>query len=415
MAERENKIPTIRTPMATATYYGLKEASRIAEVEMRLKEGHTPFKPAAEYYQLVDDLGRSGRLAEAGVGYKAMKSPEVERYVRNRFNLTSKDVYVAIDSGNASDGLIVNIIKLLHHEQKKVQVWGIGPHFTGLTEAINNFRDENMPDAEERFLYAPVTTGLNSPTEKTLLKALEVRARDTRQDEDGKDILHAWYVSNLGSPRGERIDPKDLRAFIDTVTEVWGDYVIADEVLGDSLPDSESVMKLVEENTRLFALRSFSKTVGLGGARFGYAAMHKELGDKFQRLERPYGNGYTQLIVGEFVQLRDPATQELVIDRHIRQDREKTRAVKEPLMGAFSQAGIIVEGQSYPDSHIYLIRGPYGENLAHSLDEVGVLAAPGEGFGETHPDLKFGSHVRMSIPPEIGDIPRVVELTVKAL
>ncbi len=76
------------------------------------------------------------------------------------------------------------------------------------------------------------------------------------------------YLVNPNNPTGSKLSYNDLLAFCDRVSR--HSYIIVDEAYIEYIADNESVIQLVESNSRIIVLRTFSKIYGLAGMRVGY-------------------------------------------------------------------------------------------------------------------------------------------------
>ncbi len=432
---KEKRIPSVvRHPMGASQYHNTQHQE---DIELVLSSGDSPLKPPQAYYDAFDKLVRSGELAEAGVGYKHHNMQPVEEYLRHQYRIR-KDASI-IFSGSGSDGSIIDFIKLVHHEQNTVQVWGLGPHFPGINQAINSFRDtrdydlaafnteegeEGKNPPEERLLYGPVMSSLRESEaferyarikktrniDRVFSMAKAKRENDERTEkraqEGERPINYVWYGGNPVAPLGTHYDRSHMLDFV-RYTGQKGDMFLEDEVF---LTDKKrSLLSMVGKYSNLAVVDGWAKKFRLGGMRLGITVVPEEIGEQLKKIERPFINGFTAVMANEMSKTD-------ALDSYLKTVGPQVAELNKPFLRGLSQIDGVEVLDTENDVFIQTIRVPYdGRNLSRRLRKSGLDAAPGEGFGDTHYELEEGNTVRIVTPKTREDGEKALEIIGKAL
>ncbi len=83
------------------------------------------------------------------------------------------------------------------------------------------------------------------------------------------------YIVNPNNPTGVKIPESTLRKFCSNASS--RSYLIIDEAYIEYENESESVIDMIAENSRIIVLRTFSKIYGLAGLRVGYIVAHPDV------------------------------------------------------------------------------------------------------------------------------------------
>ena len=95
---------------------------------------------------------------------------------------------------------------------------------------------------------------------------------------------HAIYLCSPNNPTGNQFDKSDVLRILDTLKN---NLVIVDEAYVEF--SKYSLTKYVNEYPNLVILRTFSKALGLAGARIGYMIANNQLAELFRnRIQLPY-------------------------------------------------------------------------------------------------------------------------------
>ncbi len=95
---------------------------------------------------------------------------------------------------------------------------------------------------------------------------------------------HAIYLCSPNNPTGNQFGKSDILHILDTLKN---NLIIVDEAYVEF--SKYSLTKYVNEYPNLVILRTFSKALGLAGARIGYMIANKQLAELFRnRIQLPY-------------------------------------------------------------------------------------------------------------------------------
>lgn len=99
------------------------------------------------------------------------------------------------------------------------------------------------------------------------------------------------FIANPDNPAGTIVTRAELTAFLDHVQERFPQLlVVIDEAYVDYVdsPDYPDALALRATYPNLVVLRTFSKSLGLAGARVGYAILDAELAGYLERVRMPF-------------------------------------------------------------------------------------------------------------------------------
>ncbi len=177
------------------------------------------------------------------------------------------------------------------------------------------------------------------------------------------------FVTNPNNPTGTMVDEAALDGFMARVPEHV--TVVLDEAYIELLPEDRQpdTLKYVRQGRRVFVLRTFSKTYGLGGLRVGYAVAPKEGIDLLQRVRQPFNvNAMGQIA----------ALAALDDDEFVERTRKMVAEGLEYLSGSFEKMGL-----SYVPSvtNFILVKVGRGRRVFQELQRRKVIVRPMDGYG----------------------------------
>lgn len=128
---------------------------------------------------------------------------------------------------------------------------------------------------------------------------------------------HAIYLCSPNNPTGNQFDKSQV---LDILDSLENSLVIIDEAYVEFA--KYSLTKYVQEYSNLVILRTFSKAMGLAGARIGYMIANEELADLFKnKIQLPYAVNSISIAIAISV-LANPKKMEKSISL-IKDERER--------------------------------------------------------------------------------------------
>jgi histidinol-phosphate aminotransferase len=128
---------------------------------------------------------------------------------------------------------------------------------------------------------------------------------------------HAIYLCSPNNPTGNQFDKSQV---LDILDSLENSLVIIDEAYVEFA--KYSLTKYVQEYSNLVILRTFSKAMGLAGARIGYMIANEELADLFKnKIQLPYAVNSISMAIAISV-LANPKKMEKSISL-IKDERER--------------------------------------------------------------------------------------------
>jgi histidinol-phosphate aminotransferase len=127
---------------------------------------------------------------------------------------------------------------------------------------------------------------------------------------------HAIYLCSPNNPTGNQLGKSDILHILDTLKN---NLVIVDEAYVEF--SKYSLTKYVNEYPNLVILRTFSKALGLAGARVGYMIANKELAGLFRnRIQLPYAiNSLSLAIAMSLISRPKKVQQSISLIKHERE------------------------------------------------------------------------------------------------
>lgn len=112
------------------------------------------------------------------------------------------------------------------------------------------------------------------------------------------------WLNNPNNPTGLVLPPEKVEGFVRGLPD--GTWVVLDEAYGEFAPPGSlpGTKALLEEGRNLVAIRTFSKALGLAGARIGYALARPELVTVIDTVSEPF-NANRTAIAGASAALRE--------------------------------------------------------------------------------------------------------------
>lgn len=182
--------------------------------------------------------------------------------------------------------------------------------------------------------------------------AYDIRAWTDEADRGEAHLL----LCSPNNPTGSRISPHH----VDDLCQRTPRLVIVDEAYAQFGDDDHST--LLQRHPNLIVLRTFSKAVGLAGARLGYALAHEELSREIGKVKLPYNVGLFGLEIVRTV-LRHPE----LLHGHA----TELRAARNALRASLEELPL---EQVHPGfANFILFRTPHAADLFHFLLERGIL------------------------------------------
>lgn len=164
-----------------------------------------------------------------------------------------------------SIGSVLAINRLVCHPGKKVI--GLAPTFTAVIDDL-------------------ITYGVDwDPVLLRKERGFRFDAHDLLAEVDEHPAAYI-YIDNPNNPTGQ-FYPLDALEEMVALAQVRGSFVLIDEAYGDYMPNSNSAIGLVEKYDNLVVTRTFSKGMGLAGARLGYTIGQPQLMDLLLKTNVP--------------------------------------------------------------------------------------------------------------------------------
>jgi histidinol-phosphate/aromatic aminotransferase/cobyric acid decarboxylase-like protein len=196
------------------------------------------------------------------------------------------------------------------------------------------------------------------------------------------------YIDNPNNPTGYYFERNIVEKIIKTCEKLWVICII-DEAYASFIPSKESSLHLVQKYANLIVLRSYSKWVGLSGARTAYLIMWDELSQLYSSIDNgfePSSLSIKMCISSSFHR------------NFMKKSRIKAQEIKAFLLPKLEGLWLII----YPNHEnltIFLMQKK-GINLHKALQKVNILTTPWEGFSLTSKHIN-SSFVRVLIPKDI--------------
>lgn len=276
-----------------------------------------------------------------------------------------------------------------------------------LYEAFRDFQDEPRPTlASQNDLL-----GLQTPYDTKVERLARYYYHNPREN-----II--IYIDNPNSPTGGVAHPSTIRVLANACARFPRRLLVIDEAFADTLPDADSAMGLTEEFPNVIVTRTFSKGHALP-EKAGYAAMSPLVGEQFARVKDTHGlRRQTQLIVNEILKPENRTP-------HLAEVGDKIEEAKHKFIGELRQFGDVTSPSDDRVPILYFDGGdPY---FQQRLRMEGIKTA--SGFTAPFYDAKTGTHqpitssifnlpgrcVRMTIPANMEDIPKIVSIIRNAI
>lgn len=350
-----------------------------------------------------------------------------DAYVRNRFKIDKKPYIGWSTSG--SDEILERVELLLSNdpEKPKINVFVVGPSFQN---PYNFIRRRRVPEKTNGQDTEPSTTELKVGEAKKIDEAnglftIETPLGSSIQETISlaTEVAHNtdepsfFMLCNPSSPTGEVCKLQLIETLVEVCAEK-GHTLLIDEAAEIGLSDRDSAVQLTMNYPNVIVARSFSK-LGLPKIRVGYAVMSPNVGEKFEKLRRPYDLDFKlKLLTGLMEPAQDVENNNASLEepdlltQHLEDVREKTREIKETLITALENASI----PYLPTGHGTLLITIDGlsEGYYDKVIKQGIEVVPGSSFRITHSQMS-DRYVRMIIPPSVEDVPEVVGRLKKAI
>jgi histidinol-phosphate aminotransferase len=344
----------------------------VTEIDCGL--GHSPFGYPPEVDNVLRHIDRKMLNEYPADPY----SDKLADNVQERFGLLNKTK--VFFGGAGSYGLLASILSDMASTEalnKGVEVVGVGPQFTNISVLAKRAQID----------YRPLTPEMDLPYEEKIEQLIKERK--------AARTAAFVYIDNPNNPTGAAVSLSTLERLAKATSN--GDILIVDEAYGDSIADSNSAFKLVEEYKHLAVIRSISKTVGLASPRLGYMAMSKPLEKVYEEMRLVFVVDRLTQVIAEKV--LDPA---LLAD-FLPKVRSMTVDAKMEFI-AMLAANDVKIFETEPEVSILLAQG--GKDFYNKLFSLGISTEDGATFIPTHPAID-NSYVRFRVPAASKDIREV--------
>lgn len=399
MAEKLLRLP-IRNPWQVVDYASkrgeephgngaLEIQSHLSLIDCGL--GDSNEGPPSVLDEVLQATLNSGELREAFWKYPADKFCEnPASLIEQRFGLSSSENRAIIFDGPGSYGLLAKIIWGLPDltADEELGILGIGPQFPNVAALAEGHG--RKPDGSLVFPYSAVTPPLELSSDQKI--AFLIKERETN---NGHRFL---YVDNPNNPTGDFASLEVIRNLADFALS-HNDVLIVDEAYADLLPDEQSAIHLVDYYQNLIVLRGVAKTIGLAGARVGYAVTSSEIGKLYKSLQLVFGiPGPQQLVLNQILKPE-------ILTPHLNKIKQQMMPLKKLLVDGLDDLGIWVS-PTHPSVPIFLAKGPQG--FFQSLKSYQIVTERGSDFRTTYPALD-DSFVRIKVPNSPKEVDEVLK------
>lgn len=402
----EKISPIIRDPWRVVDYAskrgeykddngGLEILTHLLLIDCGLGDSNEP--PPQVLKDILIQTLETGTLIEAFWKYPPDRFCEQpSRLIEERFGLDSSGNHEIIFDGPGSYGILAKIIWQLPDltTQEEIGVLGIGPQFANIASFVEAHGKKQ--NGYLNFPYLPIQPSLDLPYYEKIRLLI-----DQRKQMNGHRFI---YIDNPNNPTGDFSSLESIRELVEIANQ-HKDVVIIDEAYGDVVDDNQSAIHLVDQYPNLIVLRGIAKSLGMAGARVGYAIMSKELGELYKSLQLVFGvGGPQQLVLNEVLKPE-------IIKPHLQQIREKTVLLKRQLINGLTQLGVRVF-PTHEAVPILLAQGPV-DNFFQRLRRWQIVTERGSDFIKTYP--LDDSYVRIKVPGSEEEIIEVLNRVKQAL
>lgn len=179
--------------------------------------------------------------------------------------------------GNGNYSLFKDIIGFLG--QKKLMI-GNGPQFPEFPSLFTALGGSYKPVFNEATWQFPI---------KELIAEIE----------KNKDVSFV-FMDIPSNSTGNYASPEEIKPVI-KAAQKQGSIVIVDEAYANYLPPHQTAAQLANTFPNLVIIRSLSKAFDLGGLRFGYTIMSKELAKHFKQIHAPFEPSVFSVLAARYV------------------------------------------------------------------------------------------------------------------
>lgn len=220
-----------------------------------------------------------------------------------------------------------------------------------------------------------------------LIAGAEVVEGDDPAEMDGLRPRLIW-INSPANPHGAILDQERVRAWID-YARATGAVLASDECYAEFVWQGSFVSVLdprVNGGTAdgLLSVHSLSKRSNLAGYRAGFVAGDAAIVRPLLEVRKHAGMMVPAPVQAAMVALLDDQA-------HVDIQRERYRTRRETLRPALESAGFTID-HSEGSLYLWCTRGEDGRASVDRLAELGILAAPGDFYGEAG-----RNHVRIAL------------------
>lgn len=240
-----------------ATQTGCGSITDFPSEYLRMGSNENPYGPSP---QTVAAMQEAARMGNRYTDTNALKEK-----LAAKFGISPKNLILGAGSAE-----ILGLMALAYFGQNKGALVAPKPTFFVL------------PNSVERLGSQVINVPLTSDKKHDLAKMASAITPNTKM----------VYVCNPNNPTGTKLDPAELRAFVEEISKTR--IVAIDEVYHDFI-NEPSMIPLVQTNKNVIVARSFSKVYGLAGMRIGYGIAHPDTINNLSKYVSWAGNAISQV------------------------------------------------------------------------------------------------------------------------
>jgi histidinol-phosphate aminotransferase len=224
---------------------------------LRMGSNENPYGPSPMTIQAMQDAAKMGN--------RYTDTYPLKEKLAEKFGIAQNNIILGAGSAD-----ILGLIAIAYFSQSKASLVAAKPTFFVL------------PNSVERLGSQVINVPLTADKKHDLQKMASAIAPDTK----------VVYVCNPNNPTGTKLDPSELRAFVEEISK--NRIVAIDEVYHDFI-NEPSMIPLVQNNKNVIVARSFSKVYGLAGMRIGYGIAHSDTINYLSKYVAWAGNAISQV------------------------------------------------------------------------------------------------------------------------
>lgn len=194
------------------------------------------------------------------------------------------------------------------------------------------------------------------------------------------------WINSPANPHGATLDRRQVRRWID-FARMQNSLLVADECYGEFGWEAEPVSVLDRsvsegETAGVLAVHSLSKRSNMAGYRAGFVAGDINVVTELVAVRKHLGMMVPAPVQAAMIAALDD-------QQHVEEQRERYAARRSVLSAALQAAGYRIDA-SQGSLYLWATRGDPCRRTLDELAELGILAAPGDFYGD-------GTHVRIAL------------------